>query len=182
MRELTQEENGMLCNELHGLKSVLNIGAGAYFSTEERTDFWKILGCYERKVAVEALPNKAATYVNTDWIPLQMQLVQTLPFPSGCFDVVIGTDFIEHLHKPQATNILVEAERVARRYIIWFTPIGFLDTQKYQNESVYSDLDIHNSQWQPEEFRQRGYQVDVIKNMHNFGKTHFDAMWAYKEK
>lgn len=165
---------------LPNLDSVLNLGAGNFVDWSGRQDYWGDISRAKKKVAIEALPEKAVTYVNTDWVPLQIQLIQTLPFPSGSFDLVMGTDFIEHLHKPQAWSIIREAERVARKYIVWFTPVGFLDTQRYQSEHVYSELDIHNSQWQPEEFRQIGYAVDVIKNMHNFGDVSFDAMWAWK--
>ena len=169
-----------MLNALPGLESVLNIGAGCFVDWSGRNDIWGDISRAKKKVAIESIPEKAATFVNTDWIPLQMHLIQTLPFPSGSFDLVIGTDFIEHLHKPQANSMLLEAERVARKWIIWFTPVGFLDTLKYQNEHVYTEFDIHNSQWQPEEFISMGYSVGVIKNMHNFGDVHFDAMWVWK--
>lgn len=44
---------------------------------------------------------------------------------TGSYDVVMSTDFLEHLEKPESRHALAEMYRIARRKILVFTPDGF---------------------------------------------------------
>jgi len=160
------------------IDSVLNLGAGRAF---EPHGIWIDLFKAKKKVAIEADYKKVETWINTEWIPLQLEIENSLPFPQKSFDIIIGTDFLEHLKTfGDVSKLLYDCEWVAKKAIIWFTPVGFLDTEKYQLEHVKSYLDVHHLGLQVEDFDSCGYEVEIIKNLHNFGDVHFDAMWAWK--
>lgn len=174
----------MLDIELSGLSSVLNLGAGGYTDFSNRPDFWKYIADYPIKVALDANPEHLKSWMDNSnsWLPLYLELFSgtPLPFIEDTFDVVIGTDFLEHFDIDDVDYIIEEAEIVASKYVIWFTPIGFLDTEKYQSEHVHTEWDIHRCGLESKFFKDRGYKVETIKNMHNFGNIHFDALWAWR--
>jgi hypothetical protein len=168
-------------DELRGLRSVLNLGAGRYADFNGRPDIWGILEQYLVKVALDGNPEKAKQWVGSGWVPLQLEIYDELPLPDNSFDVVIGTDFLEHLRQRQMELIVEEAERVASKYVIWFTPKGFIDVRIYQAHMIEHPLDIHQIGIEPEFFANRGYEVEVLKDFHNLGEDAvFDAILARK--
>lgn len=75
------------------------------------------------------------------------------------YDVVLLSDFIEHLEKPIALKVIHEAERLGRKVII-YTPLGFLEQGAYDG-NLYQR---HRSGWALEELVALGYESKVIKN------------------
>jgi glycosyltransferase involved in cell wall biosynthesis len=77
--------------------------------------------------------------------------------PDSSVDSIFLIDVIEHLEKEEGFFLLKECERLARKQIIVFTPLGFM-TQEYE----HGDLDgwglggwewqYHRSGWTPEDF------------------------------
>ena len=62
-------------------------------------------------------------------------------------DTVIALDFIEHLAKEEGFAFLGEAERVARRQVIIFTPLGYFP-QCYDNSGEKDRWGMSGGEWQ----------------------------------
>ena len=78
--------------------------------------------------------------------------------PDNSVDTVFALDVIEHLEKADGLELLREAERVARRQIVIFTPLGF-NPQSYEDDDRPDrwgmdggNWQTHRSGWLPEEF------------------------------
>lgn len=84
--------------------------------------------------------------------------------PENSFDGAMLIDFIEHLEKPTALDLLDNVERIATRVILVHCPAG----QHPQTEDVFGlggdEYQTHRSQWEAEDFESRGYVVVVIDN------------------
>lgn len=78
-----------------------------------------------------------------------------LPFRDRSFDVVVAAEVIEHLEKDDASELLREMERVARKKIIISCPVGYVDQGEYDG----NPFQLHRSGFTPAEFRRRGYSV-----------------------
>lgn len=79
-------------------------------------------------------------------------------FPDKSVDTVFALDFIEHLEKEDGMRMLREAERVARRQIVVYTPHGFFpqsydDPEKPDRWGMDGGYwQTHRSGWMPEDF------------------------------
>jgi hypothetical protein len=107
-------------------------------------------------------------------------------------DVVFALDVIEHLEKADGARLLAEAERVARRHIVVFTPIGFYP-QSYANPAVERDRwgmyggfwQTHRSGWSLEDF-QPDWKLFACADFHKEDQhgrplsTPFGALWAIR--
>lgn len=78
-----------------------------------------------------------------------------LPFKDRSFDVVVAAEVIEHLEKDDASDLLKEMERVARKKIIVTCPVGYVDQGDYDG----NPFQLHRSGYTPAEFRRLGYKV-----------------------
>lgn len=77
-------------------------------------------------------------------------------FPDKSVDTVFALDFIEHLEKEDGLRMLREAERVARRQVVVYTPHGFFP-QAHNDEHDRWGMDggywqTHRSGWDIEDF------------------------------
>jgi|WetSurMetagenome_2_1015567.scaffolds.fasta_scaffold37924_5 hypothetical protein len=173
----------MLDQELIGLESVLNLGAGDYFGTMSHEGIWHHFNKYKRRVAIDANPLRVETWKDSGWETYchTVQIGCILPFEKKEFDIVVGTDFLEHLSNNTAKWLMLEAEYIAKKYVIWFTPIGFMDTEKYQAGLVTCDYDKHLSGFTPDFFTSQGYEVQVYDVFHIYGDKTWGAMWAWKD-
>ena len=68
-------------------------------------------------------------------------------FPDKSVDTVFALDFIEHLEKPDGLRMLREAERVARRQIVVYTPHGFFP-QSYDDPNKPDRWGMDGGYWQ----------------------------------
>lgn len=82
--------------------------------------------------------------------------------PENSFEGVLMVDFIEHLEKSTALNMLADIERIATKAILVHCPAG----QHPQSEDVFGlggdEYQTHRSQWEAEDFESRGYVVVMI--------------------
>lgn len=91
--------------------------------------------------------------------------------PDKAFGVVIALDFIEHLEKPLALNVIHEIKRVARNKAIVFTPMSFQENGA-RFSGVERDLQTHRSGWDAHELRDLGFAVEEWPTFDN------GALWA----
>jgi hypothetical protein len=111
--------------------------------------------------------------------------------PSKSVDSVFALDVIEHLEKADGLAFLKEAERVARRQIMIYTPLGFYP-QCY-NDSIKRDRwgmdggywQAHRSGWYVEDFGE-GWDFICCEAFHLVDQNEqllekpFGAIWAFR--
>lgn len=110
--------------------------------------------------------------------------------PDRSVDSVFALDFIEHLEKDEGLRMLREAERVARRQVVVYTPHGFYPQTHRDGASDRWGLDggdwqTHRSGWTPEDFG-RGWDfvispdfLTVDEHEHPL-ETPMGALWAFR--
>lgn len=83
--------------------------------------------------------------------------VRTLRKSSKKYDVVFFSQVIEHIPKYKGEKVLNEIEKLALNKIIVGTPKGFMEQPKeFLGDNPHQ---IHESGWDAEDFRSRGYKV-----------------------
>lgn len=90
--------------------------------------------------------------------------------PDDSVDSVFLIDVIEHLEKPDGLQILAELDRVTRRQIVMFTPLGFMpqhvEIDKKDRWGFHGgDFQEHKSGWLPEDFPVE-WKFFVCQNYH----------------
>jgi len=78
-------------------------------------------------------------------------------FRKKCFDVVLSIDSIEHLTKPAALKAITHMERVARKWVVIFTTIGFIPQDLDENP----EFQKHRCGFKPEELKALGYHIYI---------------------
>lgn len=110
--------------------------------------------------------------------------------PDDSVDTVFLIDLIEHLEKDEGRRLLTECQRIARRQIILFTPLGFMH-QEYEHGDIDgwglrgSYWQVHRSGWTPDDF-DSSWDILGCQAYHTIsGKGEpldhpFGAFWAIK--
>lgn len=111
--------------------------------------------------------------------------------PARSVDCVYALDVIEHMEKEDGMAFLREAERVARRQIVIFTPLGFYP-QTYDDPSQPDRWGMdggfwqtHRSGWLPEDFGD-GWDMICCKDFHEVDDDGrplpepMGALWAFR--
>ena len=78
-----------------------------------------------------------------------------LPFREKSFDTVLCLNLVEHLKKKEGIMLINEVERIARKQVILYLPVGYLP-QPHKDENIFLE---HKSGWIPKEFENIGYNV-----------------------
>lgn len=82
-------------------------------------------------------------------------------FLDKSIDIVLLLDVLEHFEKPDAERLIDLAERVARKFIIVYTPEDFL-TQEQDNWGLGGDKwQKHRCGFKREDFIERGYAFTI---------------------
>lgn len=109
------------------------------------------------------------------------------------FDSVTLIDVIEHFEKDVALSVLNQAEKLAIRNVIVFTPRGFFVQDKVDPFNLGGEIyQKHRSGWEIDEFIRLGYKVIVFEHFHHEDNTSFvrsygegaspiDALLAWKD-
>jgi hypothetical protein len=107
-------------------------------------------------------------------------------FPERSIDTVVAIDVIEHLDKQEGEDLLRATQRIARRQIILFTPLGFLP-QHHETTDAWGMSGAahqeHRSGWTPEDFDST-WEILACESYHlndNLGRPlarPFGAFWA----
>jgi hypothetical protein len=111
-------------------------------------------------------------------------------FPDKSIDSIFMIDVIEHLEKEAGINLLKQCDRVAKRQIIIFTPLGFFPQVFIENRKDLWGMDggsfqEHKSGWEIDDFDDT-WDLLVVKEYHFddgygniFDKT-YGAIFAVK--
>jgi hypothetical protein len=123
-------------------------------------------------------------YLNATWD-------KVLPcFPDKSIDTIFAIDVIEHFTKEDGLKFIAEAERVALKQVVIFTPFGWYP-QTYEKDT--SDRwgmggglwQAHHSGWEPSDFSD-GWDHYCCKEYHLIDQNDqpleqpFGAFWALK--
>jgi hypothetical protein len=114
-------------------------------------------------------------------------------FVPGAVELVTMFDFIEHLEREDALRLLGEAERVASRRVVLFTPRGFFPQGEFDFQGLGGEeLQRHRSGWEVDDLTDLGYNVLVLPEFHDEdhpalrlafpeGPPRWDALLAWKD-
>ena len=167
---------------------VIDIGAGIQPQKIFKPTVHVVIDPYLPYIDVLKEKNKSANsmvFLHGTWD-------QTLPlFSDKSVDTIFALDVIEHFEKEAGLRFLKEAERVARKQIVIFTPLGMYE-QDY-DESDLTDRwgmqggywQSHRSGWTPEDF-DAGWEFFVSKDFHAVDQHNAKldypqgAFWAIK--
>lgn len=94
-------------------------------------------------------------------------------FPPQSFDLVLLSDLIEHLPKPDGEKLLSSVERLASKRVVVFTPNGFVAQDSVEG----NPWQRHVSGWYPLDFRKRGYTVMGINGWRPLRKERAFFRW-----
>ena len=88
-------------------------------------------------------------------------------FGEKSIDIIQACDFLEHLSKEDGLKWLQDCEKMARKAILIFTPVGLVESPSagLHPENIYQK---HLSGWTYEEFEKLGYKT---------GKDMEDNLW-----
>lgn len=108
-------------------------------------------------------------------------------------DSVTLIDVIEHFEKEVALDVLRQAEEIATKKVIIFTPRGFFQQLEVDHYSLGGEsFQRHRSGWEVEDFQNLGYNIVVFSKFHDQGNLAFlevygnnadpiDALLAWKD-
>jgi len=167
--------------------SVLDVGTGL-MSSLELVDCPVKLGLdahrpylEERRVATAVPVNAPAAEIERLFVP-------------GAVDLVTLIDVVEHFTVGDAREVLRQAEAVAGRRVILFTPRGEFPQKGFDAFGLGGEeLQRHRSAWEPEDLVTLGYRVVVLSAFHDAGNDSFveafgadaapvDALLGYKDR
>ncbi|SDX65244.1 class I SAM-dependent methyltransferase [Paenibacillus sp. CF384] len=179
--------NAMLHQKLTNRESLLDIGSGPCVLLDTFP--------YAHIVALEIhrpyLINRATNASHIIPLNADAREMNKLFVPKS-FSAVAFIDSIEHFTKHDAHLLLQKAEAIAKHHVIVYTPRGFFPQQYVDHFGLNGEkFQTHRSGWEPAELEELGYEVTIMKGMHDqrnpafvhaFGLEHtpIDALLAIK--
>jgi len=149
--------------------------------------------CEPYQEYVEILEEKINKNTNTIFVVLNYDWEAVVNhFADESVDTIFLLDVIEHLDKETGKQLLARTERIARKQIVIFTPLGFVENETMQDGKDAWGLNgaewqTHRSGWVPEEF-DGTWDIVACKNFHSYNNVGqkleepFGAFWAIKNK
>ncbi len=133
-------------------QSILDIGCGQGFPMQMikmRMNVVKSVGVdlFKSYVEIGKKLNIHDQYIISD--------VRKLKIKNRSFDVVLALQILEHLDKKDAWKLLDKIEKIAIKQVIIAAPIG----KMYHPMEDNNRLQLHLSDFYPEEFEKRGYKI-----------------------
>lgn len=114
--------------------------------------------------------------------------------PDDSIDLVVATDFIEHIPRDSGVEFLREASRVARKQVLIGSPVGDMPQSYSKGEPDFwgfygnEEAQSHKSAWTLADFpEEEGWEVWVCPDFHtvdakgNELPTPVDAFWALRD-
>lgn len=88
-----------------------------------------------------------------------------LPFIDKSWDVLLLLDVVEHLEKHKALQLIGQAERLAVKRVIIFTPLGYRLQSPFDCWGLgYNGLQEHLCGFEKEELEELGYATEICDN------------------
>ena len=128
---------------------------------------------------------------DASYVFLQMDaLTAVKTFPDNSVDSVCMIDLIEHLKKDEGIELLKQADRISRKQIVVFTPLGFMPNHSEESDAWGlggTHMQEHKSGWNPEDF-DKTWCLYVCESYHLKSQHHteidrdYGCLWAIKNK
>jgi len=150
-----------VCKDME-IESFIDVGTG--LTGVVGLHYWQKKGI-KRKYALDIFKIRD---LPSGWEPIIMDARRMAEsFPPKSIDIVQACDFIEHLTKEDGLKWLQDCEAIARKAILIFTPIGFVDNKPGENLYPDNPHQKHLSGWTYEEFEKLGFKTakDDPQNM-----------------
>jgi hypothetical protein len=154
---------------IHEVDVVLDIGPGIAPMNYFRPKFHILLEPFTEYVQIltHRFANDGSVFIISDTAQDFMSSLAT-----NSVDSVFLLDLIEHLPKEDGVNLLAHAERVARKQIIIFTPLGFMPQTVHEDEKDAwglggGSVQEHLSGWIPEDFGS-GWDFYICESYHKY--------------
>jgi hypothetical protein len=136
---------------------------------------------------VEKVQQITETADDRQYIIIQATWAEAMKiFPPKSVDAIYLLDVIEHLDKKESTELLKQAEKIARKQVVIFTPLGFIEQYHPTGKDAWGLDGVawqeHKSGWMPEDFDD-SWECLVAKEFHNADDLHHTscgAFWAIK--
>lgn len=142
---------------LTNTQTVLTLGCGI-LETEKHLPYKHLVGVDIYRAYLDSMKNVE----NVLPICYDIRNIKDL-FINNSFDVVLCLDVIEHLEEFEGLNIIEDAEDLAKKLVIFYTPLEFDTNEKNTaNKKLWSygnKYNLHKSLWTPEVFASRGYEL-----------------------
>jgi hypothetical protein len=169
----------------HRCRSVLDVGTG-------RMDSLALVTC-PAKIGLDPHRPYLLNRIDRAGIPINAAAQQLAElFVPDAVDLVMLIDVLEHFAADQARDVLRQAESVAARLVLLFTPRGEFPQEGFDAFSLGGEeYQKHRSAWEPEDLVELGYRVVVLSRFHGPANESFveafgpsappvDALLAYK--
>lgn len=135
----------------------------------------------------------SAVYIDSSFIILNEDWQSFLDkYENYSVDTVYLIDVIEHLPKEEGIKLLARTEKIARKQIVIFTPLEYIEQKKLPgNKDAWGlnggDWQEHKSVWTPEDFVGDDWFFIICKDFHEYNnigellEKPVGAFWAIKK-
>lgn len=166
--------------------TLVDVGCGLRPYIYEKSKIHICIEPYEEYINIAK-----SVYKNHNMVFIKKYALEGLKlFPDNSIDTVVMLDFIEHVEKKEGFEILKEADRITKKQIVVFTPLGYVSNDSGEKDNWGLDgvsFQEHKSGWLPEDFGE-GWEINVSKDFHRRTKPNaenvdfYGCIWAIKNK
>lgn len=157
--------------------SVLDVGCGVGSILKEL--------CCPIKIGVDAhRPYLENAKYGELFIPIHFtaERLSELFLPKS-LDSVTMIDVIEHLDKETGFDVLRQAEEIAAKKVIVFTPRGYFQQKEFDHYGLGGEsYQQHRSGWEIEDFQRNGYNIIVFNKFHDQRNLAFLQVYGHNAK
>ncbi len=147
----------MLSRELHGMRSVLDVGCGSNSPIANVPKTFYSVGV---DIHRPSITKSRGEKIHDVYKVGNVLSIDTL-FKKKQFDAVVALDVIEHLPKEKGWELLRKMNGLAKKRIILLTPNGFVPQHPYDGNTFQE----HLSGWTVKDFRSRSYRVYGMRGL-----------------
>jgi hypothetical protein len=170
------------------VETVLDIGCG--IMPQQLTRPLIHICCEPCTEYVEYLKNKVKNEFDREYIIIEVGWHEIADkIPDKTVDNVFLIDVVEHLEKEEGLRLLKKTERIAKKQIIIFTPLGFFPQKHSDGKDAWGlnggKWQEHKSGWFPNDFDE-SWDIYACDNFHLHDNMRipleepFGAFWAIK--
>jgi len=155
-----------LQNHISPDDEIIDFGCGLMPATR-KLKCKKLIGIDAWKPYISQLDAEISEKNHIDLCCFELNKKNLSVINSKSTDICLAIDVVEHFGKVDAFNLILEMERIARKRVIIFTPIG-LKAQEDGEKGSWAEgnpkYQKHRCGFLPEELAQRGYETYIRSN------------------